>query len=93
MASAWIEHVKRYAKDYKVPYNKALTLAKPSYQKGKNLGKKPMEYVAEVILKIISDDPDSIEDIKKQIDLKQDKYIFKTAQGKPDELRYFLKLR
>ncbi len=92
MASAWIEHVKEYSKKYKVPYNKALTLAKPSYQKGK-LEKKPMEYVAEVILEIKSDDPDGIEDIKKQIDFKQDKYIFKTAQGKPNELRYFLKLR
>ena len=92
MASVWIEHVKEYARKYKVPYNKALTLAKPSYQKGK-LEKKPMEYVAEVILEIKSDDPKVVDEIKNQIDLKQDKYIFKTAQGKPGQYRYFLKSR
>lgn len=93
MVSAWIEHVKEYAKKYKVPYNKALILAKPSYQKGKNLEKKPMEYVAEVILEIKSDDPKVVDEIKNKIEFKQDKYIFKTAQGKPGQYRYFLKSR
>ena len=92
MVSAWIEHVKEYAKKYKVPYNKALILAKPSYQKGK-LEKKPMEYVAEVILEIKSNDPKIVEEIKNKIDFKQDKYIWKTAQGKPGQYRYFLKSR
>ena len=93
MVSVWIEHVKRYAEKYKVPYNKALTLAKPSYQKGKYLEKKPVEYIAEVILEIKSDDPKVVDEIKNQVDFKQDKYIFKTAQGKPNQFRYFIKSR
>jgi hypothetical protein len=29
----WVEHVKKYSKEHKVPYNKAITLARSSYGK------------------------------------------------------------
>jgi len=44
MASAWIEHVKAYAKKNKVSYKEAMSKAKPSYKKkdtSKTKDKKP----------------------------------------------------
>ncbi len=44
MASAWIEHVKAYAKKNKISYKEAMSKAKPSYKKkdtSKTKDKKP----------------------------------------------------
>ena len=35
MASAWIEHVKKVAKQKKIPYKEAMSVAKASYKGGK----------------------------------------------------------
>jgi len=45
MASAWIEHVKKYAKQNKVSYKEAMSKAKASYKGGakKDDKKKPVK--------------------------------------------------
>ena len=35
MASSWIEHVKKVAKDKKIPYKEAMSVAKASYKGAK----------------------------------------------------------
>ena len=40
MANAWIEHVKRYAKDHNPKYNEALKKAKSTYTKSTSTKKR-----------------------------------------------------